>query len=232
MASSSPGNPIATTMPHHQVWGQLENLAELSSSSENRLQRISNIPEVNWHSSSEKSHGSQSAPLVSSEGAVPSSVNVQPQLDLGREDLPSIGSRLHATGRCKQCYHINLPGGCEKGAACGFCHLHTKKCRLRPSKAVRAHAKSQAQVLDTINDVEEMKNVAEVLISQTQCRYTHEIVKKKLLTRGVPLPTSMDDEDSSSLDGKSGNSHDFEDSALSNKPQQKASKPKRNIVRL
>eukprot|EP00419_Tripos_fusus_P016358 CAMPEP_0172742746 /NCGR_PEP_ID=MMETSP1074-20121228/130406_1 /TAXON_ID=2916 /ORGANISM="Ceratium fusus, Strain PA161109" /LENGTH=174 /DNA_ID=CAMNT_0013573359 /DNA_START=23 /DNA_END=543 /DNA_ORIENTATION=+ len=172
------------------------------------------MQEVNWQSSSDISHGSQSLQLDgkgSSAGAVPAA-NAQPEPDSG-EDLPSVGSRGHAIGKCKQCYYFNLPEGCEKGKACSFCHLHTKKCRLRPSKSMRALAKSQAQVLDTISGAEEMKKTAEELLSQNQSKYMQSVVKKKLMMKEVPLPDATSDQDSSSVDGKSGSSQDLEQSA-------------------
>jgi len=41
---------------------------------------------------------------------------------LGTNDLPSIGSQVHALGMCKPCAFLHTKG-CENGLGCPFCHL-------------------------------------------------------------------------------------------------------------
>lgn len=54
-------------------------------------------------------------------------------------DLPSVGSALHASGRCSRCCFY-LKGRCRNGAGCQFCHLqHEKRSRGR---GCRGHATS------------------------------------------------------------------------------------------
>jgi len=177
VVDSHGGRQTTSGMPNHQVWGQVEALAaNSSSSSDNTWARSNIIQEVNWQSSSDNSNS----------GGAFAEANVQPEPDSGGEDLPSVGSKGHAIGECKPCYVLNMPGGCEKGKACNFCHLHTKKCRLRPSKSSRALAKSQVQVLDTIQSAEEMKQMVEELLSQDQSnKYMQSLVKNKLAQMDV-----------------------------------------------
>lgn len=50
--------------------------------------------------------------------------------------LPSKGSALHSSGRCKPClYYLNRKDKCLLGAECGFCHEYHKKKRSRPKRA-------------------------------------------------------------------------------------------------
>jgi len=53
-------------------------------------------------------------------------------------DLPSEGSRGHATSTCKPCMFIHSAIGCYKGMSCSFCHFsHEGIRRPRPCKAKR-----------------------------------------------------------------------------------------------
>jgi len=52
--------------------------------------------------------------------------------------FPSVGSANHSAGRCHVCRFVHTPGGCDRGAACKFCHcMHDRKSKVRPSKATR-----------------------------------------------------------------------------------------------
>jgi len=212
MASSSSGHQ-ANVVPQHQVWGQVETLAETGSDSNStNLRSNSSIHDVQWQSNS----------TCSSAVDVPD-VPAEPDSPGGEDlDLPSIGSKGHAIGKCKQCYYFNTEQGCGKGRDCSFCHMHTKKCRLRPGKSSRALAKSRAQALDTANDAEEIKQTAVKLLSQNQSQYMQAVVKKKLALKEVQFPVEAGDSETSSMEEKSGNSQDSERSA----PR------KRNLIRL
>jgi len=41
----------------------------------------------------------------------------------GSEEMPSVGSAGHATGRCKPCAFFHKAEGCANGLTCQFCHL-------------------------------------------------------------------------------------------------------------
>lgn len=62
--------------------------------------------------------------------------------------LPSIGSKLHGTGRCRPCLYVapTGSGNCPHAEQCFFCHIpHSMASRGRPSKATRDSCK---QILD------------------------------------------------------------------------------------
>ena len=234
MASASSGSNVpANVMRQHQVWGKVEAVASAGSCSGSGSQHSnSHLQDTNWLSSSDNvSSGSQTAPAsVQPEG------DEAPLPSIGSEaPLPSIGSRGHAIGKCTQCYHFNSPTGCDKGEACTYCHLHVKakRSRTRPGKAVRGFAKSQAQILDAMTNVEEMKQVAEQLLSQNDTKYMQRIVKQKLMAKGVTLtsPSAFNDP-GSSVDGESGSGQDIGRSAASKEPPQQATRSRRNLVSL
>lgn len=58
-------------------------------------------------------------------------------------DLPSVGSMLHAEGKCTPCHFELQVGLCWNGYECSFCHLHPNEKRKHPSKAARARAKAR-----------------------------------------------------------------------------------------
>ena len=52
--------------------------------------------------------------------------------------VPSVGSNMHGTGRCKPCLFKRMRSGCKQGLECRFCHLeHTRKNLPRPAKTKR-----------------------------------------------------------------------------------------------
>jgi len=220
MASASSGSNVpANVMRQHQVWGRVEAVPSAGSCSGSGSQHSnSHMQDTRWLSSSDyASSGSQSA-----------FASVQPEGDdaplpsMGSEGpLPSIGSRGHAIGKCKQCHHFNSPTGCDKGEACTYCHLHVKakRSRTRPGKAVRGFAKSQAQILDAMTNVEELKQAAGALLSQNRTKYMQKLVKQKLKAKGVTLklPGAHSDPESS-MDGESGSGQDIGRSAASKEP--------------
>jgi len=54
------------------------------------------------------------------------------------EGMPSVGSALHESGKCKPCLFLKGKLGCDKGAECRFCHLHHKRsANPRPCKGKR-----------------------------------------------------------------------------------------------
>jgi len=79
-----------------------------------------------------------------------------PSLAVAREEpVESVGSRLHAAGRCKPCAWNRKESGCFKGASCTFCHtcedgavqqrkkerrVRVKACRKRAIERQRAAA--------------------------------------------------------------------------------------------
>eukprot|EP00930_Biecheleria_cincta_P057280 TRINITY_DN4324_c0_g1_i2.p1 TRINITY_DN4324_c0_g1~~TRINITY_DN4324_c0_g1_i2.p1 ORF type:complete len:352 (-),score=22.92 TRINITY_DN4324_c0_g1_i2:312-1367(-) len=54
----------------------------------------------------------------------------------GSEQLPSVGSALHASGSCKACLFMISPSGCQQGALCDFCHFKHARS-MRPSRRKR-----------------------------------------------------------------------------------------------
>eukprot|EP00419_Tripos_fusus_P050085 CAMPEP_0172838068 /NCGR_PEP_ID=MMETSP1075-20121228/27621_1 /TAXON_ID=2916 /ORGANISM="Ceratium fusus, Strain PA161109" /LENGTH=226 /DNA_ID=CAMNT_0013681531 /DNA_START=49 /DNA_END=726 /DNA_ORIENTATION=- len=224
-SASSSSNFAANAMPQHQVWGRIEAVASAAGSCSSSGSHHSAPPmqDTKWLSSSDGfSSGSQP-------GHASAHAAAQQEPEEDDPSLPSIGSRGHAIGKCKQCYHFSSPGGCKKGKACTYCHLHikSKRGRMRPSITIRNFAKSQAAFLDGMTDKDEMKRAAEELLSNNQCRYLHLVVRKKLLARGVELFSALGDPELSSKDGESGNEQDFEHSGASKKPPQQASRSRR-----
>jgi len=55
-------------------------------------------------------------------------------LDLGPDELPSIGSKEHATGECKRCAFFSK-GRCQNGKECSHCHFpHDERRRQRKNR--------------------------------------------------------------------------------------------------
>mmetsp|Transcript_62414 Transcript_62414/g.123357 ORF Transcript_62414/g.123357 Transcript_62414/m.123357 type:complete len:230 (+) Transcript_62414:123-812(+) len=227
-SASSSSNFAANAMPQHQVWGRIEAVASAAGSCSSSGSHHSAPPmqDTKWLSSSDGfSSGSQP-------GHASAHAAAQQEPEEDDPSLPSIGSRGHAIGKCKQCYHFNSPAGCGKGKSCTFCHLHTKskRGRMRPSKTIRRLAKNQAKILDSMTNLEEMKGVAEELLLTSQCRYLQLVVKKKLMARGVEVPFGYPE--FSSTDGDSGSEQDLEHAGASKKPPQQASRSRRSLVSL
>jgi len=56
----------------------------------------------------------------------------------GSQDLPSVGSALHESGRCKPCLFLHEVMGCKTAERCPFCHLpHNRRNIARQSKGKR-----------------------------------------------------------------------------------------------
>lgn len=53
-----------------------------------------------------------------------------PPIDLDADDLPSMGSALHASGECRRC-NFFAKGRCQNGKDCAFCHLPHDRRQLR-----------------------------------------------------------------------------------------------------
>jgi len=53
-------------------------------------------------------------------------------------EVPSVGSLLHASGKCTPCMYFNRESGCQKIESCKFCHIrHQRKHRDWPCKEWR-----------------------------------------------------------------------------------------------
>lgn len=64
----------------------------------------------------------------------------QPAMDETLCSSPSIGSALHARGKCQECIYAWSAKGCTNGAACTYCHFRhnpATRSKLRPCKAKR-----------------------------------------------------------------------------------------------
>lgn len=59
-----------------------------------------------------------------------------------RDDLPSLGSGGHGTGKCKPCAFLHTRG-CDNGSACQFCHLCEPGEKKRRQKAKVATMKAK-----------------------------------------------------------------------------------------
>jgi hypothetical protein len=71
------------------------------------------------------------------------------------DDLPSIGSALHASGECKRC-NFFAKGRCQNGKDCSFCHFtHEVRKPTRQEKRDRRETKLQVRAQDIGNDVNE-----------------------------------------------------------------------------
>lgn len=72
---------------------------------------------------------------------------------VGEDGQPeSVGSALHAEGKCKPCAFHQTTSGCAMGLDCRFCHLEHKssgKVRLRPCKGKRMRTKRMFDRLTT-----------------------------------------------------------------------------------
>jgi len=58
------------------------------------------------------------------------------------QGLPSLGSVLHAQGKCRPCMWVWSESGCAIGASCRYCHIcrdRSDKQRCRPCKGKRMH---------------------------------------------------------------------------------------------
>eukprot|EP00930_Biecheleria_cincta_P074301 TRINITY_DN61505_c0_g1_i1.p1 TRINITY_DN61505_c0_g1~~TRINITY_DN61505_c0_g1_i1.p1 ORF type:complete len:372 (+),score=40.30 TRINITY_DN61505_c0_g1_i1:84-1199(+) len=64
----------------------------------------------------------------------------------GSAELPSIGSRDHASGECKPCAFLHMKG-CDNGAMCRFCHLCDAGEKKRRHKAKKSLFKGEAEDL-------------------------------------------------------------------------------------
>jgi len=53
-----------------------------------------------------------------------------PPIDLDADDLPSMGSALHASGECRRC-NFFAKGRCQNGKDCAFCHLPHDRRKLQ-----------------------------------------------------------------------------------------------------
>lgn len=103
------------------------------------------------------------------------------------EGLPSQGSALHGSGKCRPCHYFPTKDGCVNGKACKFCHLHNKgEGRERPGKAKRAQAKKKAvqimEKLDGMDDTEEKERIMEELKGESG--YVKAVVKSKMRADG------------------------------------------------
>lgn len=63
---------------------------------------------------------------------------------LGSSEMPSIGSVLHASGRCKPCSFVHKAEGCQKDHECPFCHLCDGREKKRREKAKREQFRAAA----------------------------------------------------------------------------------------
>lgn len=69
-----------------------------------------------------------------------SSARSDPQAPLplnASEQLPSLGSALHAGKSCKPCLLLNARSGCHQGYFCNFCHSTHARKNIRPCKGKR-----------------------------------------------------------------------------------------------
>lgn len=70
---------------------------------------------------------------------------VKPEIVLGPDGLPSLGSSGHATGDCKRCCFFPK-NRCTNGHDCNFCHFdHDKRKRLKKKKKKRGAGGSEQQ---------------------------------------------------------------------------------------
>lgn len=173
----------------HQIWGALENQDSFSSSSADRLSQSHKSSEqphkysgVVFNSESSSTTGTHSqtssavkTPIEKVPGShEPGSSQLQTASDSNGTDganaphLISVGSALHESGTCKPCLYLNMKGGCLNGSTCSFCHIpHAKRNRPRPCKSTRIQCKQVAQMLDTIPDPQQQKELAEQLSAKS-----------------------------------------------------------------
>ena len=70
---------------------------------------------------------------------------VHPPTQVVPPPLPSVGSALHADGKCSPCAWFWKPQGCRHGANCGRCHL----C---PAGEIKQRKKSKATAKEVVKD--------------------------------------------------------------------------------
>jgi len=88
-------------------------------------------------------------PVAASSSAFGGRNPISPSEKAPVKGMPSVGTRLHATGNCKPCLYLNSASGCTNGANCGFCHMpHNKRNRIRPSKHTRMQCKQIVAFMD------------------------------------------------------------------------------------
>eukprot|EP00928_Gymnodinium_smaydae_P016066 TRINITY_DN15993_c0_g1_i6.p1 TRINITY_DN15993_c0_g1~~TRINITY_DN15993_c0_g1_i6.p1 ORF type:complete len:195 (-),score=17.75 TRINITY_DN15993_c0_g1_i6:415-999(-) len=129
----------AFEVERHSVAPRAERLAYMSEIS--RLSVLSPPP----HSvpmpefSSKEGDGAQRAPDEEVDAPASSSAdNVAPNFNEAMQ--PSVGSALHASGRCLPCRFYKQADGCIKGAHCNYCHhAHADWSRSKTVKYFRKH---------------------------------------------------------------------------------------------
>jgi len=68
----------------------------------------------------------------------PDIIETLPEQSSNTMEVPSVGSLLHASGKCTPCIFFTRESGCQKGECCKFCHIrHQRKHRDRPCKERR-----------------------------------------------------------------------------------------------
>lgn len=70
-----------------------------------------------------------------------------PRCDDSMLKLPSLGSALHALGRCRPCDFMYRNDNCREGAACSFCHLCGPQAVRQRRKQRRAVLRSGRQAV-------------------------------------------------------------------------------------
>eukprot|EP00441_Pelagodinium_beii_P037018 CAMPEP_0197637334 /NCGR_PEP_ID=MMETSP1338-20131121/12595_1 /TAXON_ID=43686 ORGANISM="Pelagodinium beii, Strain RCC1491" /NCGR_SAMPLE_ID=MMETSP1338 /ASSEMBLY_ACC=CAM_ASM_000754 /LENGTH=260 /DNA_ID=CAMNT_0043209745 /DNA_START=77 /DNA_END=859 /DNA_ORIENTATION=- len=137
-------------------------------------------------SSSSRISCSELAYVQESSGAL-----AEPEIEEDLEDLPSIGSKLHAAGTCTPCFFKS--SGCLKGADCKYCHMeHVKKIRARPGKSTRNKYKKMAAMVDKYfeADSEARQQVVDALASEN--RYIGKILgASESQTSRHPAPAAV-----------------------------------------
>jgi len=111
------------------------------------------------------------------------------EVPLDEEGRPtSMGSALHATGRCVPCLFYHRSMGCSNGTRCTFCHFyHPSKPKSRPCKDKRARvSKNLVFIKDRIRKAideghEDLGGlVAELMASLPPSVHSNERFRKKI----------------------------------------------------
>lgn len=134
---------------NHVVWGNIESVGKADSSSSS-LQHPHDARIVPCSGSSETQDSTELTTPAAAPEASPDDARAREERN---RDQHAELLALHEQGTCKVCVFFSTPLGCNRGAACTFCHQrHSRKDKSRPCKSKRER---QKRIIDRVQGIGE-----------------------------------------------------------------------------
>eukprot|EP00929_Paragymnodinium_shiwhaense_P112887 TRINITY_DN8114_c0_g1_i2.p1 TRINITY_DN8114_c0_g1~~TRINITY_DN8114_c0_g1_i2.p1 ORF type:complete len:263 (+),score=26.01 TRINITY_DN8114_c0_g1_i2:90-791(+) len=95
------------------------------------------------------------------------------------DDTYSVGTELHASGRCSPCIFVGTARGCRNGRDCDHCHMpHVRPKVSRPCKAKRERMNKFLNAME--QRIADDPHVVDQLMQSSGSFMHHDMVKQKL----------------------------------------------------